>query len=381
MEGNYFLYKGIKYEVIFENANLKLLKYIGNEVVSLSDSEEKEIRELLNSDTGYIYNSETLRQVVYSNQKLDNKEYLLTYLEWLENIIPEDCKLNFYNNLKSLTAKLNLDVDLSKLSSSDSFKTETSGSYNTRDNSLEMPLKTMLGVYNISRINSNPDEFFWRHYSQTLLHELTHVASSSYNAETGVALSGFDKYPPERETDKNRGLTEGFTEIISMAGVPGTIEISSGYYIEECLINQIIQLIGPQVFLKSYFGNKGTVLLEKELRKIIDNEKLAFELFRNIELNYQIKDLNTNQSILGNIQNILLYYLDRKCELLAANNEIKEINQIFDTYELMLVTPEKLSMMQKNPDNYIGLKESIARFNSIKEKYSYLLSDKNEFNR
>ena len=77
-----------------------------------------------------------------------------------------------------------------------------------------------------------------------------------------------------------------------MAGVPGTIEISSGYYIEECLINQIIQLIGPQVFLKSYFGNKGTVLLEKELRKIIDNEKLAFELFRNIELNYQIKDLN-----------------------------------------------------------------------------------------
>ena len=34
---------------------------------------------------------------------------------------------------------------------------------------------------------------------------------------------------------KSRGLTEGYTEILSMAGVPGTIEISSGYYIEAIL--------------------------------------------------------------------------------------------------------------------------------------------------
>ena len=46
------------------------------------------------------------------------------------------------------------------------------------------------------------------------------MSSGKYDHYTKVSCCGFDKYPAEDERDKNRGLTEGFTEIISMVGVP-----------------------------------------------------------------------------------------------------------------------------------------------------------------
>lgn len=33
------------------------------------------------------------------------------------------------------------------------------------------------------------------------------MSSSNYDVKTGNFLCGFDKFPPEKETDKNRGLT------------------------------------------------------------------------------------------------------------------------------------------------------------------------------
>lgn len=93
----------------------------------------------------------------------------------------------------------------------------------------------MQELWKISQLTSNPKDFYFRQYSQTLLHELSHMASSNYDSETKTSLCGFDKFPTDNESEKNRGLTKGYTEILSMAGVPGTIEISLGYYIEASL--------------------------------------------------------------------------------------------------------------------------------------------------
>lgn len=70
-----------------------------------------------------------------------------------------------------------------------------------------------------------------------------------------------------------------------MAIVPETIEISSGYYIEACLINQLIQIVGNEVFLKSYFSNLGTQPIQEKMNEVINNPIMSFNLFRNIELN------------------------------------------------------------------------------------------------
>ena len=155
-----------------------------------------------------------------------------------------------------------------------------------------------------------------------------------------------------------------------MAGVPGTIELASGYYIEVRLINQMIQIIGLDAFQKSYFGNLGTLELEKEFCNLINDTAKAFELFRNIEINYQLSEPKEKQNILGKIQMSLLDYLKKKLEILYAQNDIDSINQILYIYENMIISNEVLDITGKNSKNYDGITESMIRFQEIKESYS-----------
>ena len=70
-----------------------------------------------------------------------------------------------------------------------------------------------------------------------------------------------------------------------------------------------------------------------------------------------------------------LDYLDKKIALLLAENRVNEISRILANYELMMITPEKLKMMQKNPQQFIGIDESINKFNEIKNKYESYLNE------
>ena len=354
MDNNYFVYNGKKYIVEYKDKNMNVYKCNDGKIEILSDEEIQMIRQLLNSKYNYEYDSIMLTNLVNANLEMENKEYIMNFLNWLESIIPEECRDNFYRNIKTLKTTLNTNIDLSKFESSSSGYS-TSAGYNTSSNSLVMNSKSLHELWKIAQLNNNPQEFYWKHYSQTLLHELAHMASSRCDSDTKISLCGFDRFPAENEEDKNRGLTEGFTEIISMAGVPGTIEISSGYYIEACLINQLIQIVGNEVFLKSYFSNLGTQPIQEKMNEVINNPTMSFNLFRNIELNYNIRDINEEQNILGNIQSSILDYLDKKIELLLAENRVNEISEILANYELMMITPEKIKIMQKNPQQYIGI--------------------------
>lgn len=373
-DNKYFVYNGEKYIVKYEDKTINIYKYNNEKVEVLSDEETQRIKLLLNSKYSYIYDSIMLSNLVNENSEIEKKEYIINFLNWLESIIPENCGENFYRNITTLKTTLNIDIDISKCDVNTNGYSISAG-YNTINNSLTMNETSLSKLWTISQLSQNPQDFYWRHYSQTLLHELAHMASSRYNPETKTTLCGFDKFPAENENDKNRGLTEGFTEIISMAGVPGTVEISSGYYIEALLINQLIQLIGKEVFLKSYFSNLGTKNIQEKLNQIINNPEMSFNLFRNIELNYNIRNINEEQNILGNIQSSLLDYLDKKIELLLANNKFDEINSILTNYELMIISPEKLKIMKKDSQQYVGIAESIEKFSAIKIKYEIYLNE------
>ncbi len=375
MKTNFFTYNNQQYFIFFEDKTLKILKKENSDLVKLTENEEKEIVNILSNKKGYEYDSNKLIEIINSNQELESKEYLTTILEWLENIIPANSRENFYNNLKTLKVNLDFDDVASKVNNE-----KAGGAYNTRDNSIIMDKKTTLKTWEIAKLTSNPKESFGKIYSETLLHELAHMSSSKYDSKTGISLCGFDKFPSDIESEKNRGLTEGFTEIIAMAGFPNVYEFSSNYYIEENLINQLIQIIGLDVFLKSYFENLGTSLLEQKLEKIIANSTLAFQLFRSIEINFQIRDLKEKQNILGNIQLILLDYLEKKCEILSEKGDLEAIKNILQIYKQMLITPKKLQLMNKNPDNYEGIVESIEKFQRISEQFSNIEEIKQSFN-
>jgi len=378
MNNVYFVLNNVKYVFIYENESLNIFKEVDSQIVNLNSEEEEDIKKILDSKRNYIYNTDLLVELINKNDQIENKQYIYNFLSWLENVIPLDYRNNFYNNIKTLKTDLKLDYEFSSNNILEHNKYGSTASYNVKENTLIMDAKTLEGLWRIAKTTKNPKDFYWKEYSQILLHELCHMASSKYDEKTAVALCGFDKYPTEIEKEKNRGLTEGFTESLSMAGVVDTIEFSSGYYIEACLVNQLMQLVGYNTLAKSYFGNMGTSLIEEVLQDIGYDKEKAEKLFRNIELNYNLGHFDGKQNVLGSIQLSLLDYLDKKCELLYEKNDIPGLNNTLSLYEQMIVTPDKLKLMLKNPDNYDLLTDSLLKLECIKSKYRVDTNDKED---
>ena len=368
---SYFVYNGIKYIIKYDNNEVNFFKEKDNIIVELNEEDKKIINSIFKNKNGYEYYSERINTIIQNNDKIIEKDYLLNYFNWIEKIIPQDCRDNFYRNLSSLQIDLNFDYiyseDRENLSNEDYIN---SGTYSVKNNTILMSKKSIFELMNISKKNPNPEDFFWREYSLEVLHEMLHMSSSKYDSDTGIALCGFDTYPSDDIRKSNRGLTEGMTDCLAMIGVPDTVDIASEYYFEVCFITQLSNIIDGQVLLKSYFGNLGIKEIENELFKFDDSKFKSFKLFRDIENNFLLRKIkNESTNLVGNIQNSLIDCLEKKITLLESNGLSNEIDKILMAYEMGLVTPERLKLMNKNPDDYVGVTDSIERFNEIKNRY------------
>ena len=393
MNNTYFIIDDIKYIIAYDNNQLKIKKMENNLLYELTETEKGEINRLISHKTGYIYYSEKVINIVNNNPNLflnndqHAKEQLINLLNWLEDHIPIEHRQTFYDNLSTLTLMHNFN-----LISSDYFVSHDShfsqsnnidisiGGYNSKTNNIEIRPQGLWHLWKVAQTTDNPNEYYFRQYMQTLLHELIHMSSTKFDKEGGIALSGFDKYPSQDIKEQNVGLNEGYTELIAMAGVPGTEDIVSPYFIECALINQLIQIIGIDALQESYFGNKGTELLESELCKLINDKEKAFELFRSIEVNYQLGNGSEKQNILGNIQLTMLDYLEKKLEILSIQGKDGEINKIIYFFENMIVTPRKLQAMGRDANIYEGVTDSTIKLDEIKGKYGKQL-DNNSISR
>lgn len=355
MKTNYFLINGIMYIIDYKDFELEIYKLINNHRYPLSDSEKEYFDGVIRKNSSYIYTSEKLGEVLDKNNKIINKDPLLKYFEWIENIIPEDCRDDFYKNLETL--------EINRVDGFD--KNTTVASYNS--------MKNMININPNHPHFKNKEEF-----EQTFVHELLHMASSNFDKETNKVLSGFDEFTTSKFDFKNRN--RGLTEVLSMIAVSNTTEYKSGYLVEALLIDQISQLIDNNVILESYFSNKGTAKLENELTKIGFDQEKAFRVFRDIEVNYLFTDDSEKQTTLANIQSSLIDYLDVKCKDIFLNNsnEDEMLSILLQRYEQVLITEDKLKINGKNPDKFIGLDESISKFYDIKNKYTNLLGTMNE---
>lgn len=368
MRNNYIVLKFGKVFIMWENNERKFYKEENGKFLELSFDEMKIVSNIFDETKNDNYYSERIEAILNDNNDIDNKEFIIKFLNFLENIIPEGSRENLYRNLKTLKVKLNLDTDfVNSQDSSDSLI--KAGNYNVRDNALYIEKSYLKKLWEISQKNTNPEQFFWNEICLDILHELGHMASSSHDSETNISYCGFDKYP-SKQGDSNRGLTEGMTEVIAMTGVPNSAEASSSYYIEALFVNQIIQIIGVNIMLESYFSNKGTSVLEKELDKYKNESLNSHLLFRRIESNFYLKGFDVEQGILASIQSDLIDYYENKILYCIRNGlmSTNEINQSLTIYENMLITSQKLSFMNKFPSNYIGLDDSVRKFYIVKEK-------------
>lgn len=369
MKNNFIVLEFGKVFILWENDDRKFYKEKNGGFVSLSFDEFSVVSNLFDRSRYDNYYSEKIDGILVNNNDIDNKEFVVNFFNFLESVIPEGCRDNFYRNLETVIIRLNLDTDFKNIKK-DGSTVLRAGNYNVKNNIFHMEQSYLNRLWEIAQRNSNSEDFFWNEVCLDILHELSHMASSRYDSDTGISYCGFDKFPYTKLSDGNRGLTEGMTEVIAMSGVPNTVEISSSYYVEALFVNQLMQIVGKDLMLESYFANKGTIELERELDRYKNEFLNSKLLFRKIEDNFYLKDFDGKQGVLAGIQSDLMDYYENKMLYYIKNGlvTLEEVNKSLFIYENMLVTPQKISLMMKNVDNYIGLEDTVRKFYAIKDR-------------
>lgn len=106
---NYFIFNGVTYVIIYDDKKIKILKKVDNKLVELDKSEKKKIESFFSMEQSHKYSSLYLTECLNDNNILEKKDYILPFLEWLENLIPENSRDNFYRNIKTLSVDYNFE--------------------------------------------------------------------------------------------------------------------------------------------------------------------------------------------------------------------------------------------------------------------------------
>lgn len=268
-------------------------------------------------------------------------DYITPFIKCLDSIIPKDCKDDFDNNLKTLKLSLNFNSIRDNFSNVEEI-TNISGMplalYSINTNEISIDKRYLKYLYK----NNNNSNMIWNNINASFFHELTHMASSNYNK--GIYQCGFGTYV--KKENMKRALTEGMTEFITLTSLPQGNFITN-YFTECCFISQLINILGKDILLKSYFKEHNTKLLEESLQCL--NEKInAQKLFTLIEKNYQKKGIYTQK-----IESHLISYFNKKLE--------KDIKCGKDVTNLI----NKFEITVSGINNTI----CINNFNEVKVKY------------
>ncbi len=363
----YFTFNKEKIYIEFMDNNIIFKKEVNGNLIKLSDFEEKELLDKLKPKDPFILYSVRIESIVKNNKTLNsNYDYFLPFLTFIEGLIPENYKESFYKNLENINVDLNLEgkeLENGK---------DSLGYYDSELNKIIINSKKIKDCLKLN--NCLSDDTFWKVFNKTLIHELFHVASTHCNKDENIVVSGFDKRPSKKLNDSNIGLNEGFTEVLSYAAVPDAPDFIYGYIFETLFASQLSFILGPEVMIESYFGNRGIDLLTEKLCEIKNDKSKAISLFTLIDLNYFITD-DGEQTLLGTIQSKLVEYF--KLKIL---NDIKngvteeEINLSINSFKNVLITNNLIISRGKNPSDYPNLHESIEAFSNLEKEIKEMAS-------
>jgi hypothetical protein len=184
--------------------------------------------------------------------------------------------------------------------------------------------------------------------------------------------SGFDKPLNDAEESRNRGLTEGLTELITIRAFPNGNSFDTAYYFECAFVSQLIAIVGIEPVLKAYFSGQGIKPLQVELNKIIPDETMSSYLFRMIEDNFNLGNTSYEQSFAGSIQECLINYYQEKIKqevkngLMTSNDALTMIN----AYATILVTKDTLTSQGIDCRIYPNIEYSLSLFEQLKDTYA-----------
>ena len=215
--------------------------------------------------------------ILKENKDLKLNNNMITYLKVLESIIPEEYRTNFYNNLKTLKVFYNNNLKNELIGAT--------GKYIAKTNTIVLETEYITNQFKNKDIENIENIELLKTIEQCFLHEFVHMASSSYDKETDILISGYEQkhYPTAK------ALTEGMAEFLSLAIVKPKYGINTGYNIETNIINQLYQVLGNDL-IKSFFSGSRTTLLENDLKRLNNNEESIKTLLQEIENISTLKD-------------------------------------------------------------------------------------------
>jgi len=343
MDITYFIINNIRYLFKYNKYRLEIYKLVNDEECELSSKEKAYFASILANSNSYILKSSTLDNIISNNDSISNNDLIPELLEIIENFIPEDCRENFYRNLKTL--KIN-EVSQEELGDT---------CYNAKENTIN--------------INSNQDIEVKK---RILIHELIHMASTNYDKEKGVIHTGFHSIDLNniKEDYGYLGISEGLTESIAYH-LTGSKSLDTGYFIEANLVKQLMCIVGEDICLKAFFTNNFNLIKDKMLELIHNNDKLDYTLNIMESIHLLKNDVDETDSLCF-VQLKLLDFFNEKCrrlsvEAIADSDKEAFLKQLLDTYESSLLTPSKMGIIG---DKYVDLHKVAVKYMMIGIEYN-----------
>ena len=300
----------------------------------IEKKERKSILEFIESRSNLESKSQKINQIFKVNPKLKNIEGIETILEAVESTIPNNLRKQFYNNLKT--------VKIYFLEYYSEKERSQQGTYNGDTNSIV--IYTPEHIKNASQLKNwegEPQELYDQIIKHTLIHELFHMSSSSYDNKKNVLISGFEY----QQLNEDRGLIlfdnfkkgycnnsfidEGFTDVLTnITATNLDLDLGFSYIEESSIVMQLINLGCKDAFEKGYFKQMGTSLIQKQLCTIINDPARAeylISLLNNIGLK---KEGPRNYYMVIKAESMILDYYDKLLDITLAIGSYESAKQI-----------------------------------------------------
>ena len=315
-------------------------------------NEKQKVLDKAKRNQKYLFNSEQLRKIEEVNYELGSIDVFEIILEKIENIIPENLRSNFYNNLKTLDIRYSFKPEV-KTKNKECIISTPAG-YNAFQNSI------ILNYAEIKRFNEVIDEnelkcTISEYVERILIHELIHMASAYHDKDENVVHVGAASMTLTGVLTNN-GLNEGTTEIMARK-IFSNNEINDlvGYQNQIKYINQLSALTSYDDVINTHFNHSAKDYIGKSLESIIPDKYKLENLLLLLALDQPTLTEEPETRILTNIQASLLSYFEKKLEISDIQGNI----------------PKKVELISSLRNDFIdiyGESEEISKLNLFRKE-------------